>query len=143
MDSLDFAIVGLLVEDGKMSNQELASRVGLTPAPCLRRVKRLEQDGVITGYTAQIDPARLGRGFEVIVHADIVVKNLQTVESFEQRIAAMEEVVEMRRMYGLPDYVIRVQVADSAAYERWLTGRVLGDPAISRVDSKIPMKTIK
>ncbi|WP_077489432.1 Lrp/AsnC family transcriptional regulator [Sinomonas mesophila] len=143
MDSLDRAILDHLQQDGRLTNQELAARVGLTPAPCLRRVRRLEADGVITGYTATVDPAALGRGFEVIIHAELVAKDLPTVESFERRLAAMEEVAELRRMFGIPDYVIRVQTADSEAYERWLTTQLLGDPAIARVDSRITMKLLK
>lgn len=126
-----------------MTNQELADRVGLTPAPCLRRVRRLEADGVITGYTALIDPEALGRGFEVFIHADLAAKDLSTVAAFEERVAAMDEVVELRRMFGLPDYFLRVQVADLDAYERWLTTRLLGDPAIARVDSRLTMKRLK
>ena len=143
MDSLDRAILDHLQQDGRLTNQELAARVGLTPAPCLRRVRRLEADGVITGYTAAVDPAALGRGFEVIIHAELVAKDLPTVESFERRLAAMDEVAELRRMFGIPDYVIRVQTADSEAYERWLTTQLLGDPAIARVDSRITMKLLK
>jgi len=133
----------MLQEDGRLTNQELADRVGLTPAPCLRRVRRLEADAVITGYTATVDPAALGREFEVIINADLVAKDLATVEAFEERVAAMDEVAELRRMFGIPDYLIRVQVANAEIYERWLTTRLMGDPAIARVDSRITMKTIK
>jgi len=133
----------MLQEDGRLTNQELADRVGLTPAPCLRRVRRLEADAVITGYTATVDPAALGREFEVIINADLVAKDLATVEAFEERVAAMDEVAELRRMFGIPDYLIRVQVANTETYERWLTTRLMGDPAIARVDSRITMKVIK
>ena len=143
MDDLDHAIIELLQREGRLSNQDLAARVGLTPAPCLRRVRRLEAEGVITGYSAVVDPAALGRGFEVIIHADLVAKDLATVEAFEERVAAMDEVAELRRMFGIPDYLLRVQVADLPAYERWLTTQLMGDPAIARVDSRITMKLLK
>jgi DNA-binding Lrp family transcriptional regulator len=143
MDRIDQAIIEQLCQDGRLTNQELAARVGLTPAPCLRRVRRLEAAGVITGYAATIDQAALGRGFEVLLQAEIATKDLATVEAFEARVSAMDEVVELRRMFGLPDYVIRVRTADADAYERWLTTRLLGDPAIARVDSRITMKLIK
>ena len=133
----------MLQQEGRLTNQELADRVGLTPAPCLRRVRRLEADGVITGYTATVDPAALGHEFEVIINADLVAKDLATVEAFEERVAAMDEVAELRRMFGIPDYMIRVQVANAEIYERWLTTRLMGDPAIARVDSRITMKLIK
>jgi DNA-binding Lrp family transcriptional regulator len=143
VDALDRAIIELLQREGRLSNQDLAARVGLTPAPCLRRVRRLEAEGVITGYSAVVDPAALGRGFEVIIHADLVAKDLATVEAFEERLAAMEEVAELRRMFGIPDYLLRVQVSDLPAYERWLTTQLMGDPAIARVDSRITMKLLK
>ena len=143
MDRLDRAIICELRREGRLSNQELADRVGLTPAPCLRRVRRLEADRVIEGYSARINPKSVGRGFEVMIHAELVAKDLGTVEAFEQRIADMDEVAELRRMFGLPDYFIRVQVPDTEAYERWLTTKLIGDPAIARVDSRITMKLIK
>jgi len=127
----------------RLTNQDLAAQVGLTPAPCLRRVRQLEADGVITGYAAIVDPAAMGRGCEVMIHADLQAKDLATVEAFEDRLAAMDEATELRRMFGLPDYFIRVQVADAAAYEHWLTTQLLGNPAILRVDSRITMKLLK
>ncbi|WP_442972735.1 Lrp/AsnC family transcriptional regulator [Rhodococcus sp. G-MC3] len=143
VDSIDEHILLLLQEDGRLSNQDLAARVGLTPAPCLRRVRKLEEDGVIAGYSAIVDRTRLGRGFEVIIHADLVAKDLRTVGAFENRIAGMDEVAELRRMFGIPDYFIRVRVADLAAFEKWLTTQLMGDPAIARVDSRITMKVLK
>uniref|UniRef100_UPI001FE197A8 Lrp/AsnC family transcriptional regulator n=1 Tax=Microtetraspora fusca TaxID=1997 RepID=UPI001FE197A8 len=122
---------------------ELARRVGLTPPPCLRRVKRLEDAGVIAGYRAQISPEALGRSLEVVVSVEIAVNDLQTVEDFESRVAALEEVVEFRRMFGRPDYYMRVAVADQIAYEKFLSQRILPLPAVSRVDSHLTMKRIK
>lgn len=143
MDAVDRAIVDILQLEGRLSNQDLADRVGLTPAPCLRRVRRLEAEGVITGYAAQVDPGAIGKGFEVMIHAELSAKDAGRVEEFEARVAAMEEVTELRRMYGIPDYFIRVRAADSAAFERWLTTQLLVDRAIARVDSRITMKVIK
>ncbi|WP_100466131.1 Lrp/AsnC family transcriptional regulator [Mycobacteroides abscessus] len=143
MDKLDRAIIDQLQDHGRLTNQELADRVGLTPAPCLRRVRRLEAAGVITGYTALVNPAALGRDFEVIIYADLVAKDLATVASFEERLVAMDEVAELRRMFGIPDYFIRVQTADLAAYEQWLSVKLMGDPAIARVDSRLTMKLLK
>lgn len=143
MDSIDEHILLLLQENGRLSNQELASQVGLTPAPCLRRVRKLEEDGVISGYAAIIDRTRMGRGFEVIIHADLVAKDFATVASFEARMVEMNEVAEIRRMFGIPDYFIRVRVTDLAAFEKWLTLQLMGDPAIARVDSRITMKILK
>src|SRR5436190_4550907 len=115
MDALDRTILRHLQADGRLTNVELAERVGLSPSPCLRRVRALERAGVIRGYHADIDPAALGRGFEVTVHVELTLKDRSTVEAFETAIAAFEDVVECRRMFGLPDYLVRVAVADQDA----------------------------
>ncbi|WP_452299611.1 Lrp/AsnC family transcriptional regulator [Microtetraspora fusca] len=143
LDGIDREILFHLAQDGRLPNVELARRVGLTPPPCLRRVKRLEDAGVIAGYRAQISSEALGRSLEVVVSVEIAVNDLQTVEDFESRVAALEEVVEFRRMFGRPDYYMRVAVADQIAYEKFLSQRILPLPAVSRVDSHLTMKRIK
>ncbi|UUN27924.1 Lrp/AsnC family transcriptional regulator [Streptomyces sp. FIT100] len=143
LDALDQAILSHLRADGRLSNVELAKRVGLTPAPCLRRVKRLEEAGVITGYRARVDAEAAGRAFEVVVAVEIGVNDLRTVEQLESLLASYDEVVECRRLFGRPDYFIRVAVADHAAYETFLTTKLMGLPAVIRVDSHLTMKKIK
>jgi DNA-binding Lrp family transcriptional regulator len=143
MDDIDHAIVAELRAEGRLTNQELADRVGLTPAPCLRRVRRLEESGVITGYCALVDPSAVGESFEVLLHADLAAKDAATVDAFERRVASMPEVVELRRMFGIPDYFIRVRVSDVTHYEHWLAANIMGDTAIARMDSRLTMKLIK
>ncbi|MET7906637.1 Lrp/AsnC family transcriptional regulator [Streptomyces sp. NPDC005336] len=143
LDDLDHEILFQLSQDGRLTNVELAKRVGLTPPPCLRRVKRLEDAGIIAGYRARMDPAALGRGFEVVAAVDIGVNDLKTVDEFEGVVASYDEVIEFRRMFGRPDYFIRIAVADHAAYEEFLTRKLIGLPAITRVDSHLTMKRIK
>lgn len=143
IDSLDRAIIAELEEDARLSNTELARRVGLTPAPCLRRVQRLERTGVIRGYHARVDPKSGGRGFEVIVAIDIAVNDGKTIEDFEAAAAAVPEVTEMRRMLGQPDYYLRVQVADPDAYERLTLDTLARLPAVSRLLSHQTMRQIK
>jgi Lrp/AsnC family transcriptional regulator, leucine-responsive regulatory protein len=143
MDRLDLDILRHLQVEGRLSNVELAERVRLSPSSCLRRVRVLERDGVIRGYHADIDPAAVGRGFEVTVHIELTLKDRATVEAFEERIAAFEEVVECRRMFGLPDYVVRVAVADQAAYEAFYMNKLAELPGLARVNSQFTMKTVK
>ncbi|MFC6085661.1 Lrp/AsnC family transcriptional regulator [Sphaerisporangium aureirubrum] len=143
LDAIDREILFLLEQDGRLTNVELARRVGLTPPPCLRRVKRLEEAGVIAGYRARISPEALGRSLEVVMSVEIAVNDLETVEEFESRIAGLEEVLEFRRMFGRPDYYIRVAVRDQFAYEEFLSQRILPLPPIARVDSHLTMKRIK
>jgi DNA-binding Lrp family transcriptional regulator len=121
----------------------LADLVGLTPSPCLRRVKKLEADGIITGYRAIVSQEALGRGFQVIVTAEIGVNDQATIEDFESQVAAFDEVIECRRLFGIPDYFIRVAVKDLATYENFMVTKLSGLPAVSRVTSLITMKTIK
>ena len=143
LDTVDREILLQLRLDGRLSNVELARRVGLTPPPCLRRVKRLEQAGVIAGYRAVIDPAAVGRGLAVLAEVEVSATDLRSVQAFEATVAAYDEVIEFRRMFGRPDYFIRIAVADHAAYEAFLTGKLIGLPGVLRVESYLTMKTIK
>ena len=142
LDRIDRDILFHLERDGRLSNVELARRVGLTPPPCLRRVKRLEDEGIIAGYRAVLDPEAVGRGFEVVVSVEIRVTDLGTLRDFEAAVAAFDEVVEFRRCFGTPDYFLRVLVADPAAYEAHHM-KLLALPAVSRVVSHQTMKRIK
>lgn len=132
-----------LRQDGRLSNVDLAKRVGLTPPPCLRRLKRLEESGVITGYRAVIDPEAEGRGLEVLVDIEVYATDKKSILELEDTLASYEEVMECRRMFGRPEYLIRVAVADHNAYEGFLTGKLLGLPGILRVESNLTMKKIK
>ncbi len=142
-DALDRAIITALREDARMSNVELAGRVGLTPAPCLRRVKRLEQRGVIRGYRADIDPSAEGRGMIIIVSVEISATTYDVIEQFEAAIAEFDEVLEARRVFGVPDYFLRVAVADAAEYEQFQMHKLAILPAVNRLVSHQTMKTIK
>ena len=143
MDKLDRAIIAELEHEGRLSNVDLAARVGLTTGPCLRRVQRLETAGVIRGYRAIIDPAAMGRGFEVLLDIDLQAQDANTVEPFESALAAASEVIELRRLFGKPDYFVRVAVADLTAYEIFLSSRVMTIPGVGRVHSRFAMKNIK
>ncbi|MFF3604259.1 Lrp/AsnC family transcriptional regulator [Streptomyces sp. NPDC002463] len=143
LDAIDREILFHLREGGRLTNVELAKRVGLTPPPCLRRVRRLEEAGVITGYRAVIDPAAVGRGLEVLIDVEIYANDRKSFEDFEKTVASYEEVIEFRRMYGRPDYFIRAAVADHAACEAFLTGKLSGLPGVQRFTSHLTMKTIK
>ncbi|EHK86530.1 AsnC family transcriptional regulator [Saccharomonospora azurea SZMC 14600] len=143
LDGVDWDILFHLRQDGRLSNVELAKRVGLSPPPCLRRVKRLEKAGVIRGYRAVIDPKALGRGLEVFVDIEVSASDRRTSEQFEVTVASYEEVIEFRRMYGRPDYFLRVAVADHAAYETFLTDKLSGLPGVLRIESHLTLKKIK
>ena len=98
---------------------------------------------MIRGYHAVLDPAAIGRGFEVTVHVELTLKDRATVEAFEARIAAFDEVLECRRMFGIPDYVVRVAVADQQAYEAFYMNQLAELPGLARVNSQFTMKLVK
>jgi DNA-binding Lrp family transcriptional regulator len=143
VDAIDLQIVAELQRDGRLSNVDLADRVGLSPAPCLRRVRRLEDRRVIRGYAARIDPSAVGRGFEVVLNIDLTRKDRATFEAFEAAVAAFDEVTEVRRMFGLPDYVLRVATDSIESYEIFLSGKMGDVPGLDKLDSHITMKLIK
>jgi DNA-binding Lrp family transcriptional regulator len=143
MDSLDRAILRQLQADGRLTNVELAERVRLSPSPCLRRVRALEAAGVIRGYRADVDPVAVDLGFEITVHVELSLKDRATVEAFEERIATFDEVIECRRMFGVPDYVVLVRVADQAAYETFYMSKMAELPGLARVISQFTMKLVK
>ncbi|WP_269855938.1 Lrp/AsnC family transcriptional regulator [Streptomyces sp. RPT161] len=143
LDAIDREILFHLRQDGRLTNVELAKRVGLTPPPCLRRVRRLEDIGVIAGYRAVLDPESVGRGLEVLVDVEVYANDRKTIEEFEETVTSYDEVIEFRRMFGRPDYFIRVAVADHAAYEAFLTGKLSGLPGLLRITSHLTMRKIK
>ncbi|GAB3181767.1 Lrp/AsnC family transcriptional regulator [Nesterenkonia halophila] len=143
MDSLDRAIIDELEKDGRISNVELAERIGLTPGPCLRRVQRLEADGVILGYRAQISPTAVQRSFEVLLDVDLDGFRRPLARQFEETMGTYEEVLELHRLFGSPDYHVRVAVQDLAAYEQFLMEKVMAIPGIANVSSRFPMKILK
>ncbi|SFS66732.1 DNA-binding transcriptional regulator, Lrp family [Streptomyces harbinensis] len=143
MDAIDRAIIAELERDGRLTNVQLAQRIGLTTGPCLRRVQRLEAEGVIRGYRAVLDPGALGRAFEVLVDLTLEAQDAETVERFEQALVRADEVVELRRLFGSPDYFVRVAVADLAAYESFLSLRVMTISGVRNVTSHFTMKTVK
>lgn len=143
LDDIDRAILDELRRDGRLTNSELARRIGLTPAPCLRRVRHLEEAGVIAGYRAVLDPAASGRGCEVIIEIDITANDAQTVAAFEHAVVELHEVTEFRRLLGRPDYLLRVNVSDIAAYESFVMHKLGHVPGLKSIESHQTMKLVK
>jgi Lrp/AsnC family leucine-responsive transcriptional regulator len=142
VDKIDRSILRELQKDGRLTNQELAQRVGLTASPCMRRVRQLEQDGVIEGYRAIVNPEALGRGFEVLVSVE-VRRDRDAVKAFEAALHDIPDVIEAYRLFGTPGCMLRVAVADITAYERLWIARLTALPGITEVNSQIIMKRIK
>lgn len=143
MDATDRAILSLLQKEGRISNVELAARIGLSTSPCLRRVRNLEESGAILGYHAEINPAAVGRNFQVLVHTNMMIKDQATIEAFEARIRSLDEVIECRRMFGEPDYLIWVATSDAESYETFYMNSLTNLPGVARMNSQMTMQTVK
>ena len=117
MDAIDKNIIRALQKNARLTNQELASRVGLSPSPCLRRVKRLEADGILMGYTALVDQEKFGLPVNIFVNIRLEKPSAQTIQNFERAIHKIDDVVECYLMTGSRDYLLRVVSASLKTYE--------------------------
>jgi DNA-binding Lrp family transcriptional regulator len=142
MDAIDRKILSELQQDGRVTLTELADRVQLSVSPCHRRLRRLERDGTIRGYRAVVDPAAIGLGFEVIVHVTMDREDAATIASFEEELAGVPEVRHAERLFGDPDYLVRVATADLAAYQVLRDEKLATLPGVHRLSSTIVMKRV-
>ena len=143
MDDIDRAILRQLQRHGRIPNNELADRVGLSPSPCLRRVRNLELSGVITGYTAVLDRSAVGCDYEPIVWVTLAIVTRESMLAFEDAIQEIPEVVEAARMMGQPDYLLRVVTAAAAAFEALYIDRLARLPHVQTLTSQLAMKVVK
>jgi Lrp/AsnC family leucine-responsive transcriptional regulator len=142
MDDIDRSILAALEEQGRISNNDLAARVGLSPSPCLRRVRRLEETGVIRGYQAVLDPAAVGRGLRVFAGVRLLRHVHEDVVAFERAVIQLPEVVQTHHVTGNYDYLLQVEVADLSAYEAFHANRLASLPSVATVTSYVTMKTL-
>lgn len=143
MDTIDHAILCELQVNARLANNELAARVGLSPSACLRRVRRLEADGVVTGYVARFDRASVGCGYEALVWVTLTEVTRPSMLEFETAIQAIPEVIEASRMMGQPDYLLRVVTSDASAFETLYIDALAGLPHVQTLTSQLAMKVVK
>jgi len=142
MDSIDRAILAELQADGRLTVTELADRVRLTPGPCHRRLRELERSGVITGYRALVDPAAVGMGFEALVQITLERGDAGTVTVFEAAVIELPQVRHAERLFGDPDYLLRVAARDLDHFAALRDQKLATLPGIHRLTSTIVMKRI-
>jgi Lrp/AsnC family leucine-responsive transcriptional regulator len=143
LDALDRAILRHLQADGRLTNVELAKRVRLSPSPCLRRVKALEDRGYIRRYTALLDRALVGRALHVVVMVSLTSQRQETLEAFEAAVSALDDVLECHLVAGESDYLLTVAAADLDAYQRFFSERLGELPGVASLRTLISMKTVK
>ncbi|UPO76285.1 MULTISPECIES: Lrp/AsnC family transcriptional regulator [Arthrobacter] len=141
IDDIDREILRLLQIDGRMTATALASEVGLTVAPCHRRIKELERSGVLTGYRAVVDPAAVGLTFQALVF--VTLRDRQQMLTFEDEVGRIEQIVKADRLFGEPDFLLKVIAADLAAYQQFYDEVLVGLPGVEKLTSTIVMKTVK
>ena len=142
MDKVDRAILAELQADGRLTVTELADRVRLTPGPCHRRLRELERSGIITGYRAIVNPAAVGMGFEALVQITLERGDAGTVNSFEAALAELPQVRHAERLFGDPDYLLRVAARDLDSFATLRDQKLATLPGIHRLRSTIVMKRI-
>ena len=143
LDKIDLKILRDLQEDGRITNVELAKHAGISPPPCLRRVRALEETGCIRGYHADIDPESLGFGVTVFAHVGLNSQAETDLIAFEQRVAAWPEVRECHMLAGETDFLLKIVSTDWDAYQRFLTSKLTPAPNVSVVKSALAIRTSK
>ncbi|MFN3265695.1 MAG: Lrp/AsnC family transcriptional regulator [Deinococcales bacterium] len=143
LDTTDKKILRLLQQRGRIANTELADEVGLTPAPCLRRVRRLEEEGYIAGYTALLDAKKVGVGLTVFVMVTLDRQTKTTYDDFAQKMRSRDEVLECYLMLGDKDFLLKVCVSDLEAYQKFYLEHLTRIAGVRNIHSTIAVSEEK
>ncbi len=142
LDVIDRRILNALQADGRLTNAELADRVGLSPSAVHRRLRRLEDKGVIAGYALLVDKAAIGRPVDVFVEISLVSQAVERLSEFEAAVASCPEVMSCHLMAGEADYLLHLAVADTADFERIHASHLSRLPGVARIKSNFAMRTV-
>lgn len=143
LDAIDAKILDLIQKDAAMSVADIAERVGLSSSPCWRRIKRLEEQGVIDKRVTILNHAALGLGFEVVASVKLSLPSRENLEMFERHVSKWPEVTECMTVTGAVDYVIRIVTTDMHAYDDFLRDKLLGTGLVSDIQSRIVVNVAK
>ncbi|MDG9730472.1 Lrp/AsnC family transcriptional regulator [Ignatzschineria sp. RMDPL8A] len=142
MDTIDKKILSALQKDGRMSITDLANHVGLSLSPCHRRVKQLEESGAIKGYSAQLDPSKIGLQFSAIVFINLKEGNNDSIKRLENALIDIPEIVQAQRLFGDPDYMLHVVAENLEDFQKLYDEKLSNIPSILRLTSTIVMKNV-
>jgi DNA-binding Lrp family transcriptional regulator len=142
VDAIDREILAQLQTEGRLTVTDLAGRIPLSVSRCQRRLRELEADGVVRGYHADVDAEKIGLGFTAIVFVTMHQEDRQTVADFEAGVAEITEIVTAQRLFGDPDYLLRVAAADLHAYQRLYDDKLASLPGVQRLTSTLVMKDV-
>ena len=142
MDAIDRKILATLQQDGRLTVTELAGRVGQSVSPCHRRLRELERRGAISGYRAIVDPDVVGLKFQALVFVTMRQEDRDTLLGFEEAVAGVANVVQAQRLFGDPDYLLRILTEDLGAYQRLEDDVLAALPGVQRLNSTLVMKQV-
>lgn len=137
LDRIDRALVAALQENARLSNKELATRVGLAPSTCLERVRALRARGVIRGYHADVDPAALGRGVEALVAVRVRPHSRPVVDAFWEHVLQLPETLEIVHVSGADDFLVHIAVADTDALRDFILDRLTTRPEVAHLETHL------
>lgn len=143
LDRTDLRLLAVLQGEGRITNAELAERVSLSPSACLRRLQRLEAEGIVTGYAAQVDPQAVGLGLQAFVRVQLARHEAGAIERFVAKVNGWEEVVACHALTGDMDYLLHVVVRDLEHFSRFLLDRLLDQAGVADVNSSFVLRTVK
>lgn len=143
LDRTDLILLAELQRQGRLTNAELAERVHLSASACLRRVQRLEREGVIAGYRAEVDPDRLGLGLQAFVRVQLNRHDSAAITAFSNFVNSWDEVVACHALTGDMDYLLQVVVQDLEHFSRFLLDRLLNQAGVADVNSSFVLRTVK
>lgn len=143
IDELDRSILAILQEEGRVTNVELAGRVGLTAPPCLRRMRALEESGVIKGYHAELDPGALGYGIMVFALVSLRSQAEDDLRAFESHVARLPEVRECHMLNGEIDFILKIVAHDLQSFQAFLTSKLTPAPNVASVKTSLTIRTSK
>ncbi|MEK7437967.1 MAG: Lrp/AsnC family transcriptional regulator [Pseudomonadota bacterium] len=142
LDKTDRKILAILQNDGRITNAELAKRIGLSPSACLRRVQRIEESGVISAYVALVQQEAVGRPSSIFVEVTLKSQSEESLRAFERAVVTCPDIMECYLMSGDADYLIRVVAADTQDYERIHKQHLTRLPGLARIRSSFAMRAI-
>jgi|SRR5690554_504474 len=143
LDAIDLTIIDILQEEGRITNNELANRIGLTSTPTLERVRRLEREGVIEGYQARINKEKVDKGFSAFVTVTLAAHQLNLLEEFSDAVLAIPEILACYNTTGEGDFLLHVVAKDTKAYETLMRTKLTMLPDVQRLHTSIVLNTIK
>ena len=143
LDFIDRSIIEILQENGRITNNELAGKIGLTTTPTLERVRRLEKNGVIKGYTAWIDKEAIGKGLTVFCSIKLAVHHYRKLQEFKKNIESLPEILACYNVTGEYDYLLHVVVSDTKEYESFLRSKLTKIPGIVQIYTGIVLSVVK